>query len=161
MNKHSISSNLVELLAVDCSDEEAVRELTVLVDPTVEWVKASHMPRSGRQNYTGAGSGTAMYGNVVDNIKYNGAGSTTNRYNNNYNNKNGNSNSNSNSNNRNSYGKPSTTYGYNKTVSNAVSGAPSTSTAGGASGLGDDSGLSLGEQKEGSRVTSKLNWLRS
>ena len=146
MNEHSISSNLVELLAVDCSDEEAVRELTVLVDPTVEWVKASHMPRSGRQNYTGAGSGMAMYGN--------GAGSTTNRYSKNYNNKNGNSNSNSNSsnsnsnsNNRNSYGKPSTTYGYNKTVSNAVSGATSTSTAGGASGLGDDSGLSLGEQK--------------
>lgn len=97
-----------------------------------------------------------MYGNVVDNIKYTGAGSTTNKYNNNYNNKNSNSNgnnnssnnnSNINSNNRNSYGKPSSTYGYNKTGSNAVSGAPSSATAGGTSGLGDDSGLSLGEQK--------------
>ena len=152
MNAHSISSNLVELLAVDCSDEEAVRELTVLVDPTVEWVKASHTPRSERQNLTGTGGGTGMYGNVVDNIKYTGAGSTTNKYNNNYNNNNSNSNGNNNSsninrNNRDSYGKPSTTYGYNKTGSNAVSGAPTSSTAGGTSGLGDDSGLSLGEQK--------------
>jgi hypothetical protein len=143
----SISSNLVELLAVDCTDEEAIQELRVLVNPTVKWVKTSHTPRSGRLNATvgGAGTGTGMYGNFVDNMKLNGTGSNTNRYTNNYNNKN-NSNNNSNSNSRSSYGKPSTNYGNNEIASNAVSGAPSSSVAGATNGLGDDNGLSLGKQ---------------
>ena len=148
MHVRSISSNLVELLAVDCTDEEAIQELRVLVDPTVKWVKTSHTPRSGRLNATvgetgagaGAGTGTGMYGNIVDNMKLSGNGSNTNRYTNNYNNKN------NNSNNRSNYGKPSTNYGNNKLPSNAVSGTPSSTVAGSTSGLGDDSGLSLGKQ---------------
>ena len=137
----SISSNLVELLAVDCTDEEATQELRVLVDPTVKWVKTSHTPRSGRLNATvgGTGTGTGMYGNFVDNQKLNVAGPTANRYSNNYNN-------NNNSSNRSSYGKPSTNYGNNTVVSNAATGAPSGAVAGATSGLGADSGLSLGEQ---------------
>ena len=140
---HSISSNLVELLAVDCTDEEAVRELRVLVHPTVEWVKASHTSRSGRQNVTSGGTGTVtgMYGNIVDNMKHTGGGPTSNGYSKNYKYKNSNDNDN-----RNGYGKPSTNYGNNKTVSYAVSSTPSSTTAGGASGLGVDSGLSLGKQ---------------
>ena len=154
MHVRSISSNLVELLAVDCTDEEAIQELRVLVDPTVKWVKTSHTPRSGRLNATvggsgsglgagaGTGTGAGIYGNIVDNMKLNGTGPTTNRYTNNYNNKN----NNSNSNNRNSYGKSSTNYGYNKIASNAVSSALSSAVAGATSGLGDDAGLSLGKQ---------------
>ena len=128
---------------MNCTDDEAVRELRVLVDPTVEWVKTSHTSRGGRQNVTvgGTGTGTGMYGNIVDNLKVTGAGSATNRYNN-YNNKNNKSSNND----RNSYGKPSTNYGNNKIVSKAVSGTPSSTTAGGTSGLGEDSGLSLGKQ---------------
>jgi hypothetical protein len=132
---------------VDCTDEEAIRELRVLVDPTVKWVKSSHTPRSGRLNATvggsgsgaGVGAGTGMYGNIVDNMKLNGTGPTTNRYTNSYNNKN----NNSNNNNRSSYGKSSTNYGNNKI---AVSSTPSSSVAGATNGLGDDSGLSLGKQ---------------
>ena len=68
----SITSQLIELFSVGCSDQEAAQELRALVGPTVAWVRSSHGQAGRGVRSAPAPAPTSTYGKTAT---YNNSGS--------------------------------------------------------------------------------------
>ena len=68
----SITSQLIELFSVGCSDQEAAQELRALVGPTVAWVRSSHGQAGRGVRSASAPAPTSTYGKTAT---YNNSGS--------------------------------------------------------------------------------------